>query len=282
MLCSAEELGMPKGEDGLLILGNEPAAGTPLGALFPSDTVLELEVTPNRPDLLSVNGIAREIGALTGKPVRFVGPQSAVSGVDAGAGAVQVASLERCPFYSARAIRGVKVVASPEWLRRKLEAVGLRPINNLVDVTNLVMLELGQPLHVFDADVLEGAVRVRCAVEGEEMVALDGKSYRLGAEELVIADGARPQAIAGIMGGEASGVTERTVNVLLESAYFEPRGIRRSARKLGLSSDSSYRFERGVDRAGVLRAAQRATELILELALHASMLCGPCRTMVLK
>lgn len=263
MLCSADELGLPKGEDGLLILSPEAAAGTPIGTLFPGDTVLDLEVTPNRPDLLSVNGIAREIGALTGKPVKLAGPRAQ------GAVAAEV-SLEihgnACGFYSARGISGVKVGPSPQWLRQKLESVGLRSINNVVDVTNYVLMELGQPLHAFDADHLEGALQVRQAREGESLSALDGKPYMLAASDLVIADQARAVAIAGVMGGAESGVTEATVNLVLESAHFVPGGIRATSRRLGLGSDSSYRFERGVDANGILAASQRATELILEVA----------------
>lgn len=264
MLCSADELGLPKGEDGLLILRNAPAPGTPLSDLFPAETVLDLEVTPNRPDLLSVNGIAREIGALTGKPVTFAAP-GAVPAVPVHGG-IRVFSEEACPFYSVREVRGVRVGPSPDWLRNKLESAGLRSLNNLVDITNLVLLETGQPLHVFDADKLEGALQVRAAVDGEEFKALDGRIHRLKAGQIVIADQNAPQAVAGVIGGESSGVTESTTRVFLEAAVFRPAQVRHTARAIGISTDSSYRFERGVDPAGVLAASQRAFELILELA----------------
>jgi phenylalanyl-tRNA synthetase beta chain len=264
MLCSADELGLPKGEDGLLILQNAPAPGTPLSQMFPADTVLDLEVTPNRPDLLSVNGIAREIGALTGKSVTFVAPGTA-PGLPV-CGGTAVFSAEACPFYSVREVRGVRVGPSPGWLRSKLESAGLRSLNNLVDITNLVLLETGQPLHVFDADKLEGALQVRAAVGGEEFKALDGRIHRLKAGQVVIADQNAPQAVAGVIGGESSAVTESTTRVFLEAAVFQPASVRRTARDLGISTDSSYRFERGVDPAGVLVASQRAFELILELA----------------
>ena len=263
MLCSADELGLPKGADGLLILPAEARVGAPLSELFPGDTVLDLEVTPNRPDLLSHAGIAREIGVLTERAVRR--PKAVATGEDFAAGAIDVASQE-CRFYSALEISNVQVGPSPEWLRAKLEAVGLRAINNIVDVTNFVMLEMGQPLHAFDADKLDGDIRVRMAREGEEFPALDGRTYKLGPQHLVIADASRAVALGGVMGGEGSSVTAATRNIILESAHFAPASIRRTSRELGLASDSSYRFERGVDIAGVLRASQRAAALIVELA----------------
>lgn len=262
MLCSAEELGLPKGEDGLLILPGDAKVGAEFSEIFPGDTVLDLEITPNRPDLLSHTGIAREVAALTGKALRDV----EVPAVAHTLGAAVEVSTERCPFYTVQAIAGVTVGPSPEWLKRKLEAVGLRAINNIVDITNYVMFELGQPLHAFDADKLEGAIRVRDAAEGESFLALDGRTYKLTAADIVIADGGKAVALGGVMGGEDSGVTAGTKNILLESAAFEPSSVRRTSRTLGLLSDSSYRFERGVDRAGVGLASDRAVSLILELA----------------
>ena len=269
MMCSSEELGLPAtlgargAEDGLLILPADAKPGTPFVEVFRSDTVLDLEVTPNRPDLLSVIGIAREIATLTGKTLLFEKPTAALP-TDAGGIVVEDAAL--CPLYTARAINGVKVGASPDWLRAKLEAVGLRSINNIVDITNLVLLASGQPLHAFDADKLDGALRVRVAAEGEEFLALDGKTYKLAAGQLIIADQRRAVAIAGVMGGEETSVTETTTNIILESAAFSPQSIRRTSRALGLSSDSSYRFERGVDVEGVVPASEKATQLVLELA----------------
>lgn len=263
MLCSADELGLPKGADGLLILPAEARVGAPLAELFPGDTVLDLEITPNRADLLSHVGIAREIGVLTGQALRL--PKAEVVREGFASEAIDVTGGQ-CRFYSAREIDGVQVRPSPEWLRRKLEAAGLRAINNIVDITNFVMLETGQPLHAFDADKLDGAIRVRLAREGEEFLALDGNTYQLGPQHLVIADASRALALAGVMGGAASGVTATTRNIVLESARFAPANIRRTSRQLGLASDSSYRFERGVDLAGVLRASQRAAALIVELA----------------
>lgn len=263
MLCSAEELGLPKGEDGLLILPADAVVGSPFSDLFPGDTVLDLEITPNRPDLLSYIGIAREVAALTGKPL-----QAPVVSVPAGGefgGEVSVAT-DACPLYTVLAISNVKVGPSPEWLRRKLEASGLRSINNLVDITNFVMLETGQPLHAFDAKKVDGEIRVRMAREGEEFLALDGRTYRLGPDHMVIADSRRALALAGVMGGEESGVTPGTSDILLESAYFDAANIRRTSRGLGISSDSSYRFERNVGEGGIFAGMYRAATLIAELA----------------
>ena len=263
MLCSAEELGLPKGADGLLILPPEAKAGTPISELFPGDTVLDLEITPNRPDLLGHIGIAREIAVLTQKPLKLPPRPDELLGF---VGEVIDVEPRECGFYSVLAISGVKVSPSPEWLRRKLEAVGLRPINNVVDITNYVLLETAQPLHAFDAGKLRGDLRVRMAREGETFPALDGKTYALTAQQLVIADAERAVAIGGVMGGGETGVTDGTTDIFLEGAWFDPAQIRRTSRALGLSSDSSYRFERGVDRENVLPNAQRAAQLILELA----------------
>jgi len=263
MLCSAKELALAEDAEGLLILSADAAVGKPVKELFPPDTVLELEVTPNRPDLLGYRGVAREVAALTQVEANLAPPPmvpeksagDAVKLVDAG-----------CPFYTARIIRGVKVGASPSWLADRLTAVGLRPINNVVDVTNYVLMETGQPLHAFDLAKLEGGIVVRNAREGELLKALDGSDVRLRAHDLVVADSRKAVALAGVMGGEATGVTEGTADLLLESAWFEPARVRRSSRELGISTDSSYRFERRVDPAAVAVASARAVELILQTA----------------
>lgn len=262
MMCSADELGLAKNADGLLILDASTEVGTALSVLFPSDTVLDLEVTPNRPDLLSHEGMAREISALTGRPWRMA---SAFAPETASSESISVQAAE-CPLYTVRQFTSISVKPSPEKMRRRLEAIGLRPINNVVDITNWVLMETGQPLHAFDSDKLQGALRVRFAKEGETLVALDGKTYALTVRDLVIADDSGPVAIAGVMGGLATAVSETTVNVSLESALFSKEAIRRTSRSLGLSSDSSYRFERGVDIAGVVKASQRASALLRELA----------------
>src|SRR6476646_4943210 len=265
MLCSPKELGIAEDAAGLLILSPEAKIGAPIHDLFPPDTVLDVEITPNRGDLLSHFGLAREIAALTSKPVRLPST-SAGSAPALQEKGVVISALRECPFYSARRIENVKVGPSPDWLRVKIESVGIRSINNVVDVSNFVMLELGQPTHAFDADKLSGEINVRLAHEAEKFLALDGKTYELTPENLVIADGERTVGIAGVMGGEESGVTDSTKNVLLESAYFLPASIRRTARDLNLPSDASYRFERGVDPQMILAASRRATELICEVA----------------
>jgi phenylalanyl-tRNA synthetase beta chain len=200
MLCSAKELGLADDAEGLLILPREAPVGRPLSDLYPADTILELEITPNRPDWLSQVGIAREVSAFSGEG--FHPPSVQLPNiVDATGGAVSLQAPSLCPFYSARRIRGVKVGPSPQWLRERLEAAGLRSINNIVDVTNYVMLELGQPLHAFDADQIHEGIIVRTAREGEKLCALDGSELLLSPADLVIADARGPVALAGVMGG---------------------------------------------------------------------------------
>jgi len=263
MLCSAKELDIAEDAAGLLILSPAAKIGAPISELFPNDTILDVEITPNRSDLLSHFGLAREIAALTQKSLRTleIAEPKTVPG-----DAVKISASHECPFYSARRIESITVGPSPDWLRARLEAVGLRAINNIVDITNFVMLEIGQPLHAFDADKVEGGINVRLARPNEKFLALDGRTYQLNPQNMLIADAARGIAIGGVMGGEDTGVTATTRNVLLESAYFLPANIRRTARALNLPSDASYRFERGVDPAMVLPASERATQLIREIA----------------
>lgn len=231
-----------------------------------NDTVLDVEVTSNRGDCLSHVGVARELAALMSREFRGVTPGVSEAGTSAAsATSVQIEALDLCPHYTARVIRGVKVGPSPDWLARRLEAVGLRPINNVVDVTNYVMFELGQPLHAFDFDKLEGGrIIVRRARRGEKITSIDGRERELAENMLVIADAARPVALAGVMGGKDSEVSDRTVNVLLESARFDPLSVRTTARALAMRSDSSYRFERGIDPLLPERASLRAAHLILQ------------------
>src|SRR5256885_174805 len=263
MLCSAIELELGQDASGLLILSPKAKIGAPIGDVFPSETILDVEITPNRGDLLSHFGLAREIAALTGNKIKST-PREAK--IDIRKTGVTISAIRECPFFSARKINDVKVGPSPQWLRAKIESVGIRSINNIVDISNFVMLELGQPTHAFDADKLEGGINVRLARDGEKFLALDGKTYSLAPENLVIADEKRAVGIGGVMGGEETGVSESTRNILLEAAYFSPASIRRTARELDLPSDASYRFERGVDPEMVLRASARATELIQEIA----------------
>jgi phenylalanyl-tRNA synthetase beta chain len=281
MLCSPIELGLGEDASGLLILSPDAKIGAPIGDLFPAETILDVEITPNRGDLLSHFGLAREIAALSGSSFRADPAEAgevdeprrttlskATGSLDFARDdkLIKSSATRECPFFSLRKIDNVKVGPSPQWLRAKLESVGIRSINNIVDISNFVMLELGQPTHAFDSDKLNGGINVRLARDGEKFLALDGKTYALKPDNCVVADQQRAVGIGGVMGGEETGVTDSTKNILLEAAYFVPASIRRTARDLSLSSDASYRFERGVDPDMILRASQRATELIHEIA----------------
>ena len=232
--------------------------------------MLEISVTPNRGDCLGIRGVARDLAAalgLTLKPLTVKTP-AGLAAAPSAADAVKFvrSSSEFCPYYTLRTLKNVKVGPSPEWLRRDLEAAGLRPINNVVDITNWVLLELGQPLHAFDAKKVSEGIEARPAREGEEIVLLDGKKVKLETGVCVIADAQRPLVVAGVMGGADSGVTDSTTEVLLEAAWFRPGEIRRVARRIGVSTDSSHRFARDVDPAGVELASRLATDLLIELA----------------
>ncbi|MBO5762620.1 MAG: phenylalanine--tRNA ligase subunit beta [Lentisphaeria bacterium] len=267
MMCSGKELGLNDDDDGLMILDDAIAAGTPLEELFPGDTCIEVEVTPNRPDWLSHWGIARDVSCLLGTPAALPEVKVPKNLIAAPEGLVTVEEPELCPRYIGRVIENVTIQESPEWLKERLLSVGLRPINNVVDVTNFVMLELGQPLHAFDRDLLEGGrVIVRRAKAGETIVTLDGATHELNPDNLVIADAAKPMALAGVMGGEFSGVNDKTTNILLESAVFDKSNIRMTSRRQAISTDSSYRYERGIDYDMADLASDRAAQLIAEVA----------------
>lgn len=266
MICSRAELGLPKDVDGIWIMGEGPALGTDVGALLgPADDVLEVEITSNRPDCLSHRGLARELAAYFHKELKPLGGGMVESSKPSIA--VTVEDKDACPFYGARLIEGVTVGESPAWLKTKLEAIGLRPINSVVDVTNFVLHDVGQPLHAFDADKLKGGkLVIRRSKAGEKLAALDHKTYDLPEGLLVIADAERPVALAGVMGGEETAVTTATKRVILEGAYFAPSEARKSSQKTRLRSDSSYRFERGCDPVAPRAGADRAAALILRLA----------------
>ncbi len=267
MLCSSRDIGIDDCHDGIMILPKHLAVGTPICKFLVPDTVFDVEITPNRPDCLSHWGIARDIAALTNTKPRFPDFKTTRPKTKDSKTIVKVKNPALCPRYNAKVIRGVKVSESPEWLKTKLSAIGLRPINNIVDITNFVMMELGHPLHAFDLDLLEGkTIVVRNAAPGESIQTLDGNSLKLNESNLMICDTRNPVALAGIMGGENSGVTEATRDILLESAVFNPSNIRATARALKISSDSSFRFERGVDWNMSETASDRAASLILELA----------------
>ena len=279
MLCSPAELGLPDQVDGLLILRPDAPVGQPFAEYLGragSDVVYDLEVTPNRPDLNSVIGIAREIAAVTGNALQVpvISDQSSVISGEKAADLVVVhlEAADLCPRYTARVVKGVKVGPSPDWLRSALERVGVRSINNVVDVSNFVMLETGQPLHTFDYHLIGEAsderptIVVRRAAAGEKFVTLDGKEHTLTTENLLIADYAKGIALAGVMGGQNTEINDATVDVLIESAYFVPTKIRRTSKALGLRTDASYRFERGADINACDYASRRCAQLILETA----------------
>lgn len=270
MLCSEKELGLADESAGIMVLPDGGfALGTPVfSALGLKDTLFEIGLTPNRADCLSVVGIVREIAAKLGLQVRY--PASDVvegtEKVESFIG-VTVEDADLCPRYAARYISGCKIAPSPEWLVKRLNAIGIRSINNVVDITNLVMMELGQPLHAFDCDRLaEKRIVVRRAGEGELFTTLDAQQRVLVSGDLVICDAERPVALAGVMGGLNSEIEDTTTCILLESAFFRPAAVRKTSKRLGLHTESSHRFERGIDIGGVTRALNRATALIAELA----------------
>ncbi len=272
MMCSAKELTIAEDAQGLLLLPDSPAIGTPINQVLPpGDTVLDIEITPNRPDCLSHLGIARELSAWFKKELRYpevkFEPAHATTARADLLKSVRVTAATECPLYTATVITGVKIAPSPAWLQDRLRAVGLRPINNVVDISNFVLLEYGQPTHAFDAKKISGAeIVVRLATDGEKLTTLDGKERTLTSSMLVIADAAKPLVIAGIMGGENSGVDDTTTDLVLEVAYFKRQSVRATSKKLTLSSDSSYRYERGVDPHSLEEAGHRAIDLILEIA----------------
>lgn len=268
MLCSADELGFSGTYDGILELPSHFSVGADLAEAF-NDWLLDIAITPNLGHCASVVGIARELAAITGETDHKWESSGVSEGSDSVESLVAVTVLDRdrCPRYSCRVIQGVTVGQSPQWLRRRLELCGIRSVNNVVDATNYVMLELGHPLHVFDFDKIGGhEVVVRRAREGESITTLDGKVRNLTDDVLVICDRDAPMALAGIMGGLDSEVGTCTTNLLIESAYFQPTGVRRSSKRLGVQSEASRRFERGADPNGVLVALDRVTHLICELA----------------
>ena len=264
MLCSPIELGLGEDASGLLILSPDAKVGAPIADLFPSghdsrrrdhsESRRSAEPFRSRPRNRSAEWKPAQVHAARKQRIEI------------NRSGVTIAATRECPFFSLRKIDNVKVGPSPQWLRAKIESVGIRSINNIVDISNFVMLELGQPTHAFDADKLKGDINVRLARDGEKFLALDGKTYSLKPDNCVVADQERAVGIGGVMGGEETGVTDSTKNILLEAAYFLPASIRRTARDLNLQSDASYRFERGVDPDMILRASQRAAELMREIA----------------
>ncbi len=271
MICSKEELGLESHSDGIWAFEQELELGKNVFELLQKDQdwVFDIAITPNRGDCLSVYGIAREVAALTGNPLKPVQPRVPENDQEMVDQLVKITihDVQGCPRYAARVIRNVKIGPGPEWMQRKLQAVGLRPINNIVDITNYVLMELGHPLHAFDFNLIQGRhIHVRASNAGDTFVTLDDKERKLPENTVMICDAERPVAIGGIMGGQNSEVTDQTTDVLLESAYFTSTRIAFASKKLGLSTDASQRFERGADLENVIRALNRAAALMAELA----------------
>lgn len=271
MMCSAKELQLGDDDRGLMILSNSPAIGTPIEEAVSADRILELEITANRGDCLSHIGVAREIAGRYQKNLNIPATQAKAQMVDQADDNCLINEVrlddDACPYYTLWTIRGVKIGPSPEWMQKRLQAVGLRPINNVVDVTNYVLLETGQPLHAFDAKKIKGpSIIVRNATENESITTLDEVKRTLQPDMLVIADAERPLVVAGVMGSVDAEVDDSTTDLVLESAWFRPGSVRSTARRLGLHSDSSQRFSRDVDPAGVEYAARRAIDLIIQTA----------------
>lgn len=268
MLCAADELQVGDENTGIIELPEEAVEGSDVSDIF-GDCAFEISLTPNLGHCASLHGVARELSAVTGANITlpdFTIPKEAAPSIHEMI-KVHVEDQEKCPRYSCRMIRGVKVAPSPKWLKQRLEACGIRSINNIVDATNYVLLEFGQPLHAFDYDLLEGReIFVKCATEGDLFTTLDDKERTMMSDMLMICDRNKAVAIAGIMGGNNSEVSDNTVNILIESAHFKPTSIRRTSKILGLSTDASKRFERVCDPNAIIRALDRVTKLIQELA----------------
>lgn len=269
MLCSWKELGLAKESDGIAILPTDAPIGKPFAEYGGhDDVVFELKVTPNRADCLSHYGLAREIACVLGRDLKPLPSKLSLSADSTKKKiALEVKNPELCPRYAGRYVQGVKIQATPAWMVQRLEAVGMNSINNVVDITNYVMMELGQPLHAFDAAQLQGAkIVVSTAVVGEKFTALTGTEITLKGTELMIRDGARAVALAGVVGGQNSGVSDSTTDLFIEAAYFMPMAVRKASRQHGIETDSAYRFSRGVDPDGTARAMDRAVDLIVQIA----------------
>jgi phenylalanyl-tRNA synthetase beta chain len=276
MVCAEDELGLSEDHSGIMVLDESAVPGMPFSEYLSrqgvtiQEAVFDIELTPNRPDATSHVGVAREVAAALDTELRLPdvpGLDEPARKSDGSAGKldIRIDNPDGCGRYVGILVEGVTIAESPDWLKARLEAVGLRPRNNVVDITNFVMFELGQPLHAFDFDNLAGgAIVVRDAEQGEAFVTLDDVERTLNSDMLMICDGDRPVAVAGVMGGQNSEVTDETKNILIESAWFEPASVRKTARALNLQTDASYRFERGVDPGGTRVAAQRAANLVAE------------------
>ncbi|UCH23283.1 MAG: phenylalanine--tRNA ligase subunit beta, partial [Deltaproteobacteria bacterium] len=268
MICSETELGLGTDSSGVMSLNRSLTVGDKISsALDLSDTIIEIDLTPNRPDCLSIIGIAREIAGIQKTRLRYPFHDVSDSGNKISKmTSVNIEASDLCPRYAARLVTDISIGPSPYWLQDRLRSVGLRPINNIVDITNFVLMETGQPLHAFDYERLGGKrIVVRTSSEGELFTTLDNKEHRLTKDTLMICDAEKPVAIGGVMGGLNSEIETTTRSVLIESAYFNPTSIRKTAKSLGINTEASYRFERGVDPEGTITALNRAAQLMAEL-----------------
>lgn len=269
MLCAEDELGLGKGHDGIMVLNTKMALGTPLAEVIGlhNDQVIEIGLTPNRSDAISHIGVARDLAAFLNqeRPTTITRPETSVLARGVSTVKVNIEAPEACIRYAGLELQGIKIGPSPEWIQHRLKAIGLAPINNVVDITNYVVHETGQPLHAFDRDKIGGdTINVRMANADEKFTTLDGTERRLDIQDLMIADSEQSMCIAGVFGGIESGVSESTVAVFIESAVFDPVYVRKTAKRHGLNTDSSFRFERGVDPNDPLYALQRAAQLMCE------------------
>ncbi|MDR0307448.1 MAG: phenylalanine--tRNA ligase subunit beta [Chitinispirillales bacterium] len=272
MLCSEKELGISDNNSGIISLPSDYRTGAPLSEYIVDDAVIEIEITPDRGDCLSVLGVAREVSASFGKPLKQTAriPEEKNGDSISSAISVNIETKERCPRYMGRLVRGVTIGPSPEWMQRRLSMAGLRPINNIVDITNYILIQYGQPMHAFDYNAVDGRkiiVKQSQSLGISQFTTLDGIERKLAGDDLLICDAKKPTALAGIMGGLGSQITDSTKDVFLECAFFEQTGVRKTSKRLGLSTDSSYRFERGVDPAqGLENAINTAAYLMQEIA----------------
>lgn len=268
MICAEDELGLSDDHAGIMVLDEKFKVGDAFADAFGlNDVVMEIGITPNRPDALSHIGVARDLAAIFNREMTRPIIELQESDIDINdEAAIEITDAENCPRYSARVVKGVTVKESPEWMKRRIKAIGMRPISNIVDITNFIMHELGQPMHAFDLDKVGGKkIIVRKAGEDTKFTTLDSKERNINPASLMICDGEKPVAVAGVMGGENSEISNETTNILIESAYFNPSSVRKTSKQLGLSTDSSYRFERGTDPGNTMFAAERAAQLMAEL-----------------
>lgn len=268
MICAEDELGLSEDHSGIMVLDDTHKVGDAFADSFGlNDVIMEIGITPNRPDALSHIGVARDLAAIFNRELKMPKVELKESDADINSEAsIEIIDTVNCPRYSAKVVKGVTVKESPEWMKKRLKAIGLRPISNIVDITNYIMYEFGQPMHAFDLDKVGGKkIIVRKAGNDTKFTTLDSKERSINPESLMICDGLKPVAVAGVMGGENSEISSETTNILIESAYFNPSSVRKTSKQLGLSTDSSYRFERGTDPNNTLFAAERAAQLMAEL-----------------